>query len=245
MKKNLLTLLCVALLSLGAVASAPVFADSKVGEYLGDDGTVYEAYEGKTHYVIFWTTKDGKTGSFHVPKDGNPDPDGDGKGIGKKDVAGMLKKAIADYEVKKNAESTPLGDRLNKQGKGFNPRGNPGDDISHDKGPSAPHNGADDYKKTAKQLEEEKRLMNMDARAKNRIGNSMGDGTEGGNETAPGPGNHGSGKKGGGDDSNSYKDHQNKNVGKTYDLGPRPDLINPNPEGPTSAKAKTTQKTPK
>jgi hypothetical protein len=131
---------------------------------------------------------------------------------------------------------------MNRQGKGFNPRGNPGDDTSHDKGPSAPHNGSDDYKKTPEQLEQEQRQKNMDARTRANMKGGMADGSEGGTENAPGADNHGKGKNNGGSDDSSYKDHQNKTVGKTYDLGPRPDLINPNPGGPNGTTAATPRK---
>jgi hypothetical protein len=235
MKKNIVLLFCLALLSLGTVVCAPsAHANGKVGEYIGDDGTVYEAYEGDDWYVIFYTRKNGEKGEFYVPKDGNPDPDGSSKGTSKPDVKELLKKAGVKYDVHKNPENTPLGGILNGQGKGFNPRGNPGDDTSHDKGPSAPHDGSADYKKTPKQLEQERAQMNMDARIRGNMKGGMYDGTEGGSESPTGPGNHDKGKNNGGSDDSSYKDHQNKNVGKTYDLGPRPDLINPNPGDPTS-----------
>jgi hypothetical protein len=214
----------------------------KVGEYIDpDDGTVFEVYDSKDKWVVFWYEKNGKSGVFYISKDSNPNPDDSGKGIGKPNVEQLLKNA--NYKVHKNAENTPLGGILNKQGKGFNPRGNPGDDTSHDKGPSAPYDGAADYKKSAKQLAEEQRLMNMGARARNNMKGGMYDGSEGGGEAPPGPGNHGKGKKGSGDDSSSYKDHQNNTVGNTYDLGPRPDLINPNPEGPTNRKVSAPGKT--
>lgn len=242
MRKNIIVLLCVALVSLGAViASDPVYADKKVGEYIDpDDGTVFEVFDGKDRWVVFWHDQKGKSGSFYISKGGNPNPEDNGKGISKPDVEQLLKNA--NYKTHTNVENTPLGGILNKQGKGFNPRGNPGDDISHDKGPGRPHNGADDYKKSAKQIADEQRLKNMDARANYNGKTGMGDGSEGGGESPIGPGNHGKGKNNGGGDGSSYKDHQNKNVGQTYDLGPKPEYINPNPVGPPSGKTAVSQK---
>jgi hypothetical protein len=242
--KKFALLFCAALLSFGlALTTTPVLAqksgDKKIGEYLDDeDGTVYEVFkdrEGKFYAIVHY--RNGKKGYIDI---GNPNPE-DGKGSAKPDVKEMVKKA--KYNVEKNPESTPLGGILNSQGKGFNPRGNPGDDTSHDKGPSTPHDGASDYKKSAKQRAQEVQMKNMDARTNYNTKTGMGDGSEGGGEAPIGPGSHGKGKNNDSGDKSSYKDHQNKTVGKTYDLGPKPEYINPNPVGPPTGKS--AQKTPK
>ena len=210
-----------------ASAPAPAHAEDKISEWIDDEtGDVIELYSDKGKAMMVVTHSDGSVEVWH---ESNPNPDDNGKGTSKPDVAALLRLSHLAYKVHKNAEDTPLGTWTTQGGKGRGPHWNPGDDQgNHGPGSAPDHSG--DYNQTAKERAEQLRVANAHAKALNTIGGSMGSGEEGGGENAPGLGNHGSGKGGSGDGSGSYKDRQNKTIGKTESLGPHPEVVNPPPK---------------
>ncbi len=223
-----LAVAAAALLAVGvAAAPSPVRAEDKLDEWIDpDNGDVIELYSDKGKAMMVVHHDDG---SIEVWHESNPNPDDNGKGTSRPDVASLLKKARLAYKVHKNAEDTPLGAWTTQGGKGRGPHWNPGDDQGNH-GPSGAPDHSGDYNKTAKEKAAELRARNAQAKRLNTIGGSMGSGEEGGGENAPGLGNHGKSNGGSGDDSASYKDGQNKTIGRTESLGPKPEVVNPPPK---------------
>lgn len=235
-------MLCACLLAgmMGGLTTGPAFAenDGHFLEILDDDGSVFVFYtDGKGHYFCIIYDPDGTPHYANIDGESNPSPDdpNNGKGSYKPDVEGLLKKVKDAYRVGNNIEDTPLGGIINRHGQGFRPKGNPGDADGWDHGPGSAPDHSGDYKKTPKQMREMLIAENIDARARFNIAGGMGGYGDSGEE-APGIDNHGSSNTNNSDDAD-YRDGQNDNIGDTYDLGPRPDLINPNPDGPTTAAA--------
>jgi hypothetical protein len=222
----------------------------ELGTWTGNNGTtvtVYQNDDGK--YATIAENSKGAAISFTdaaaytiMQRAGfkwksDPGPDDNGKGTEPVDVAGLIAKGLITYQVKVNAENTPLAKWLDSQGGGFVPHWNPGDD-SGDKGPSKTPT-VNTGGPTEKQLQSLARLMNEAVKDINSLGQSMGDVGDIGSENAPGlPTNKSSntgykpGKTDGdGNRNNSGKNNdngKNKFLGRSFDsLGPRPDLVNP------------------
>jgi|CXWL01.1.fsa_nt_gi hypothetical protein len=240
--KKIKRTLCACLLGLGllggGLATGPAWAgeggDTKVLEILDDDGTVFAFYKDSAggYYCIIHEV-DGTAKYADISSNPSPDDPNDGRGTYIPSYEDMLKKVRDAYTVGKNVEDTPLGGMLNRHGQGFKPVGNPGDADGWDRGPGTPLDHSGDGKKTPQQMREMLIADNLDAKARfNMVGGMSGYGDSG--EEAPGPNNHGKSNTRNDDDA-SGEDKQNNTLGDTYDLGPRPDLINPNPDGPTTA----------
>lgn len=225
MKSKFLPLL---LATIFATAMLPgvAFADTYVGSFTDKNGARVDAYEddaGENWFIV--TNKDGTVYTIGV---GNPDPNGSGKTgpSSAGDVQNLLKKVKNAYAPKKNAEQTIIGKYMNASGKGFAPHGNPGDTGYGDKGaPTLKTDGP--TKAEIDRANAAKATANFNAKTGNNMNNDMSGGLGGGGE---GPGFNKGGKgggKGGSGDNSSYTDGQNKTIGKTESLGPKPEVVNP------------------
>ena len=148
----------------------------------------------------------------------NPDDPNNGKGTDKPDIEAMIKNAKGgSWSVKVNPEDAPLGGVITNNGGGKGPHWNPGDDDS--KSPGSPPNSKPNGGMTAQQKAAMQKALNDAARQAALGGQGMYDGSEGGNENAPGINmnggsqNAGKGSGGQGDDSkgrvngDDYKDN--------------------------------------
>jgi hypothetical protein len=219
-----------------------------------DDGSVTLWYEndsnGNTKLVVT-IEKDGKFGVYFEKgvidavldkwDNSNPDPNdpNNGKGTDKPDKEAILrqiKDAIGN--VKNTPENSPLGGIINGHGGGKVPHWNPGGDDNGN-GPKNPPSSKDHKPGglTAEQQKNLEKMINDAARQVANIKQGMGDGTEGGTEGPPTLNMHGGVKKNGnngkghgdedGDGNNDYKDPY---LPKGENLGPKPELVNPQPD---------------
>ena len=225
MKSKLLPLLFAAIFS-SAVLPGIAFADTYVGSFTDSLGARVDAFEddaGENWFLV--TNKDGTTYTIGV---GNPNPDGNGKSgpTSAGDIQNLLKKVKNSYSVKKNAEQTVIGKYMNAKGQGFAPHGNPGDTGYGDKGAPSPK-ASGPTKDEIDRANAAKATANANTKAGNNMNGDMSGGLGGSGE---GPSFNKGGKgggKGNSGDGSSYKDGQNKTIGKTESLGPKPEVVNP------------------
>jgi len=202
---------------------------------LDDDGTVTELWKDQEDGVIIAiiTTKDG---DIDVVDPGNPNPEDTATGPGshsdKPDVVAMIKSGDATFRVRiVPADSPELLGHLQSalDGAGLGPHYNPSDDDNGHGPGAAPTHGMG-VKKTSAEIRAEIAAANEVANDLSIIEASMGEGDEGGTESATGPNKNGNGTgKGPGDDEGNYTEGQDKDVGKTEKdlLGPKPEFVNP------------------
>lgn len=226
MKTKLSALLLSAFLSTIAVLPSTAWADLYVGSWLDNKGQRVDAYEddqGDNWFIVY-----GKDGTIYVIGAGNPNPDGSGKTgpSSAADVANLLKKVRNAYAPKKNPEQTVIGKYMSRSGQGFAPRGNPGDTGYGDKGAPTPGGNSGPTKAELDRIRADKNAVNVNAKAGNNMNNDMSGGLGGGGE-GPGFSTGGKGGKKGSSDGSSYTDGQNKTIGKTESLGPKPEVVNP------------------
>jgi len=167
----------------------------------------------------------------------DPGPEDSAQRIDKPDVADLLKKVKGlSIEIRQAPENTKLATWIDREGGGMIPHYNPGDqDTGSGRGNPPKHNEGG---LTPKQKAEIVKLVNFAARTLGDIGGSMG-GYGDASESAPGFNKSGSSgrSKGTSDGSGNSRDNQHKGAGEgeAATLGPRPDLVNPEPKNKTGA----------
>jgi hypothetical protein len=201
-------------------------------EYDDDDGTVVVMYydsECDCKWAMIFD-KDGGMTVYHFV-DGNPEDTASGRGshADAPDVVRLIKLGAITYKVRiAPADSAELLGHL-KGGGGLGPRYNPSDDDNGSGHGDAPTHSME-VKKTQAEINEEIAVANEVVAELAAIGTAMGDGEEGGSESANGPNKNGNGSgKGPGDDQGDYTEGQDKDIGKTEKdlLGAKPDVVNP------------------
>ncbi len=201
------------------------------------DGTVvtifYNQYD-KSFFRFVYVTTDGTVFEHTIEVKGGGDPspdDATGRGTEPLNVAGLIASGKITYKVRANVEDSKLGEWIDRDGGGGQPHWNPGDQDTGT-GPGGPPKSDTGIGLTPKELAERVRQINVAARSMDIIGRGMADGLEGGNEGPQGvPTNKGGGSgKSNNNGQRPYTDNQNKTIGKTEKLGPKPELINPPPK---------------
>lgn len=218
--------------------------------FQNEDGSATLWYDDSTGKMAVTIEKDGKFAVYFdqavinamLDKDKGSDPDpndpNNGKGTDKPDVEAMIKNAKGgSWSVKVNPEDSPLGGVITNNGGGKAPHWNPGDDDN--KSPGSPPNSKPNGGMSAQQKAAMQKALNDAARQAALGGQGMYDGSEGGNENAPGINmnggsqNAGKGSGGQGDDSKggvNADDYKDNYVPKGESLGPKPELVNPTPD---------------
>jgi hypothetical protein len=229
------------------------------------DGSVTLWYqEGSDGRGVFVVTieKDGKFGVyfekavvdavFDKMDNSNPNPADDtgGKGTSKPSVDELLKivKDAAAVIVTTPINSK-LGGIIEQGGGGKVPHWNPGD--GDDNGPSNPPSSKGEHhpgQLTAEQLKNRQALVNKLVRQAALGKGGMFDGSEGGTESAPGLDKHGgtpknvnNGQGHGDEDGDGNNDYKSPYIPQGEDLGPKPELVNPNPVLKAPGAIKTTK----
>ena len=219
-----------------------------------EDGSATLWYNDVNGRWVVTIEKDGKMGIYDqegviramLAKLGlsnpNPNDDNNGKGTDKPDIRELLKQLKDAKAVVVNTPiDSKLGGIIEQNGGGKAPHWNPGDDDN--KGPKDPPSSKDHKGGlTAEQKANLQKMLNEVARQAALGKAGMYDGSEGGSESAPELNKHA--QKNGSNDNKG--DHENPNdpsndkpnVPKGENLGPRPELVNPNPELRTGGKGK-------
>jgi hypothetical protein len=213
----------------------------QIGSWSNSAGSrldVYQNMDDKTQLMFIRTSKDGTVGIMYatLKPSGDPGPDANSnKRIERPDVAALIRAGILRIEVRvAPADSAQLSKIIDANGFGFAPHGNPGDQDNTNGGPGRTpvHGTPEDAagKKTPQEIAELVRAMNEVARSIESITGAMGDVGDA-SENAPGFNKTGNGNNGKGVDTRgNYTENQNKTVGKTESLGPRPQYVNPPPK---------------
>ncbi len=209
--------------------------------YTGADGSTVtlwyqEGSDGLMHYAV--TIEKGDRFDVYLEQGvvdamwdkiatSNPDPNGSAKGTEKPDVIEMLKKATdLHMKVKVNVENSPLSKWIDGGGGGFVPHWNPSDDDNQ--GPASPPSNKKANELTPDQIANLNKMKNAVVREGVILKEAMGDGGEGGSESAPGMNKNNKSNNGNGNSSgHGSNEGKNKYFPGGEALGVRPDLVNP------------------
>jgi len=179
----------------------------------------------------------------HGHSNPNPDDPNNGKGTEKPSaeaIKQMIKDAAAVYH--NTPINSKVGGIIEQGGGGKVPHWNPGDDDNN--GPSNPPSSKDRKDMSAELKAKIQKALDLAAKQAAMGKQGMFDGSEGGTESwggfnMHGPKNDPSGSKG--DKDNGDHSPDKPDIPKGEDLGPKPELVNPNPVLKAPGAIKTTK----